>query len=180
VPTILGELRRHFRDTGWAIHVPRALQELAVRLDATIDELQGTRARAPTVAEIAEQLNTTPEQVLDARAAAGARHAASLESPIFEGDDSRATFGDVIGALDDGLDAAEAAVTAQRLQRNLSERDRELLRLRFGEDLTQREIGARLGISQMQVSRLIRRSLAQLRDLAEDDAEPLGLGAVAA
>ena len=132
------------------------------------------------MAEIAEQLNTTPEQVLDARAAAGARHAASLESPIFDGDDSRATFGDVIGALDDGLDAAEAAVTAERLQRNLSERDRELLRLRFGEDLTQREIGARLGISQMQVSRLIRRSLAQLRDLAEDDAEPLGLGAVAA
>jgi RNA polymerase sigma-B factor len=112
------------------------------------------------VAEIAEQLDTTPEQVLDARAAAGARHAAWLESPIFDGDDSRATFGDVIGALDDGLDAAEAAVTAQRLQRNLSERDRELLRLRFGEDLTQREIG----ISQMQVSRLIRRSLCRRRD----------------
>jgi RNA polymerase sigma-B factor len=180
VPTILGGLRRHFRDTGWAIHVPRDLQELAVRVEGTIDEQQTTLARAPTVAEIAEHLNTTPERVLEARAAAAARHAASLESPIIDGDESPATLADVIGAPDAGLDAAEAAVTAQCLQRDLCERDRELLRLRFGEDLTQREIGARLGISQMQVSRLIRRSLAQLRDLAEDDAEPLGLGAVAA
>ena len=180
VPTILGELRRHFRDTGWAIHVPRDLQELAVRLEGAIDELQTTLARAPTVAEIAEHLNATPEQVLEARAAAGARHAASLESPIFGGDESRATFGDVIGAPDAGLDAAEAAVTAQRLERHLSERDRELLRLRFGEDLTQREIGARLGISQMHVSRLIRRSLEQLRDLAQAEAERPPLSAVAA
>ena len=178
VPTILGGLRRHFRDTGWAIHVPRDLQELAVRLDGTTDELQTTLGRAPTVAEIAERLNTTPEQVLEARAAAAARYAASLEAPISDGDESRATLGDVIGAPDVGLDAAEAAVTAQRLQRHLSERDREGLRLRFGEDLTQSEIGARLGISQMHVSRLIRQSLKQLRDIAEAEAEPLGAAAV--
>ena len=180
VPTILGGLRRHFRDTGWAIRVPRDLQELAVRLEGAIDALQSTLARAPTVAELAEHLNTTPEQVLEARAAAGARHAASLDSPMFDGEESRATVGDMIGALDAGLDAAEAAVTAQRLQRDLSERDREMLRLRFGEDLTQREIGARLGISQMHVSRRIRRSLKQLRDVAEAEAGRLPLGAVAA
>jgi RNA polymerase sigma-B factor len=180
VPTILGGLRRHFRDTGWAIHVPRDLQELAMRLERTIDELETTLARAPTVAEIAEHLNTTPEQVLEARAAATARHPASLQSPILDGDESRATLGDVIGAPDVALDAAEVAVTAQRLQRDLSERAREVLRLRFGEDLTQREIGARLGISQMHVSRLIRQALEQMRDVAEAEAEPSPLGAMAA
>jgi len=180
VPTILGELRRHFRDTGWAIHVPRDLQELAVRLGRTNDELHHALGRAPTVAEIAARLNTTPEQVLEAREAAAAHHAESLESTMVDGDGRRATLGDVIGAHDPGLDAAEAVVTAERLLRHLSDRDREILRLRFAEDLTQSEIGERLGISQMHVSRLICRSLEQLRELAEAEVEPLPLGAVAA
>ncbi len=174
VPTILGELRRHFRDTGWALRVPRDLQELAVRLDRTADELHQALGRAPTVAEIAERLNTTPEQVLEARTATGAHHAMSLQSTIMDGDDQHAPLGDVIGAHDIGLDAAEAAVTAERLLRHLSERDREVLRLRFAEDLTQSEIGERLGISQMHVSRLIRQSLQRLRELAqtEDTSRP--------
>jgi RNA polymerase sigma-B factor len=127
------------------------------------------------VAEIAERLNTTPEQVLEARTATGAHHAVSLQSTIANGDDQHATLGDVIGAHDAGLDAAEAAVTAERLLHHLSDRDREVLRLRFAEDLTQSEIGERLGISQMHVSRLIRQSLQQLRELAatEDTSRPL-------
>jgi RNA polymerase sigma-B factor len=180
VPTILGELRRHFRDTGWAIKVPRDLQELAVRLDRTNDELHDRLGRAPSVTEIAACLKTTPEQVLEAREAAAARHATSLESTMSDGDGQPAMLGDVIGAHDVGLDAAEAAITAERLRRHLSERDREVLRLRFAEDLTQTEIGARLGISQMHVSRVIRRSLEQLRSLAETEDEPLPLAAVAA
>jgi RNA polymerase sigma-B factor len=177
VPTILGELRRHFRDTGWAIHVPRDLQELAIRLPATIDARYHTLSRAPTVTEVAEHLNTTPEHVLEAREAAAAHHAESLQSTLSDGDGNSATLGDVIGADDVGLDAAEAAVTAERLLRHLSQRDREILRLRFAAELTQSEIGQRLGISQMHVSRLIRQALERLRELVEADEQPLPLGA---
>jgi RNA polymerase sigma-B factor len=180
VPTILGELRRHFRDTGWAIHVPRDLQELALRLDSTIDELQHTHGRAPTVTELAERLKTTPEQVLEAREAAAAHHATSLESPMLDGDGDRATLGDVLGAHDVALDAAETAMTAETLLRHLSDRNREILRLRFADDLTQSEIGERLGISQMHVSRVIRQSLEQLREVAEAKDEPPPLRARAA
>jgi RNA polymerase sigma-B factor len=180
VPTILGELRRHFRDTGWAIHVPRDLQELALRLDGTIDELHHTLGRAPTVTELAERLKTTPEQVLEAREAAAAHHAASLESPMLDGDGDGATLGDVLGAHDVALDAAETAMTAESLLRHLSDRDREILGLRFADDLTQSEIGERLGISQMHVSRLIRQSLEQLRKIADAEDEPPPLRALAA
>jgi RNA polymerase sigma-B factor len=180
VPTILGELRRHFRDTGWAIHVPRDLQELALRLDGTIDELHHTHGRAPTVTELAERLKTTPEQVLEAREAAAAHHAASLESPLLDGDGDRATLGDVLGARDVALDAAETAMTAESLLRHLSDRNREILRLRFADDLTQSEIGERIGISQMHVSRVIRQSLEQLRAVAEAKDEPPPLSARAA
>ena len=180
VPTILGELRRHFRDTGWAIKVPRDLQELAVRLDGTIDELHATLGRAPTAAEIAERLNTTPEQVLEARAAAAAHHAESLDSRRADRDGRRATLSDVIGAHDVGWTLPRRPRRLEHLLRRLTDRDREILRLRFAEDLTQSEIGERLGISQMHVSRRIRQSLEQLRELAETEDEPLALGAVAA
>jgi RNA polymerase sigma-B factor len=180
VPTILGELRRHFRDTGWAIHVPRDLQELAARLERAKDELHHALGRAPTVAEIAARLEVTPELVLEAREAAAAHHAESLDSTMVDRDGRRAPLGDVIGADDARLHAAEAAVTAERLLRHLSDRDREVLRLRFAEDLTQSEIGERLGISQMHVSRLIRQSLEQLRELAGAEDEPLPLRALAA
>jgi RNA polymerase sigma-B factor len=180
VPTILGELRRHFRDTGWAIHVPRDLQELALRLDGTIDELHHALGRAPTVTELAERLKVTPEQVHEAREAAAAHHAASLESPMLDDDGDRATLGDAIGAHDVALDAAETAMTAESLLRHLSERDREILRLRFADDLTQSEIGQRLGISQMHVSRLIRQSLEQLRGIADAEDAPWPLRALAA
>jgi RNA polymerase sigma-B factor len=180
VPTILGELRRHFRDTGWAIRVPRELQELATKLQGTIDDLQGTLGRAPTVSEIADWLDTTPEQVLEARAVAAAHHAESLDTPLFDGDGHHVSLGDMLGEHDAGLDAAEAAATADRLLRHLSDRDREILRLRFAEDLTQSAIGKRLGISQMHVSRRISHSLKQLREVAEAEDQPLPLALLAA
>jgi RNA polymerase sigma-B factor len=177
VPTILGELRRHFRDTGWVIHVPRDLQELAVRLGGTAEELHDALSRPPTAAEIAAHLEVTVEQVLEAREAAGAHHATSLDSPAYEADDAGATLADTLGTEDQGLEAAEASVMVQRLMVRLSERDREILRLRFAEDLTQSEIGARVGISQMHVSRRIRQSLEQLREEADADQETAALAA---
>jgi RNA polymerase sigma-B factor len=168
VPTILGELKRHFRDKGWSVRVPRDLQELAVRVDRVTDELSRRLGRAPSVAEIAESIGTTAEQVLEAREASAAYRAVSLDRPREEDDESDAGVGSHVGIEDPGFRVAEDAATVERLMRVLSEREREVLRLRFAEDLTQSEIGQRVGVSQMHVSRLIRHAVSQLRDAAED------------
>jgi RNA polymerase sigma-B factor len=167
VPTILGELKRHFRDRGWAVRVPRDLQEMAVRLERVTDDLVHSLGRAPTLAELADELDTTPERVLEAREAAGAYRAISLDRPREEGEEGDAM--EACGAEDPGFGEAEDAATVERLMSMLSDREREVLRLRFAEDLTQSEIGARVGVSQMHVSRLIRQAIARLRAAAEDD-----------
>ena len=166
VPTILGELKRYFRDKGWSVRVPRDLQELAVRVDRLGDELSRELGRAPTPSEMAERLGVTAEQVLEAREAAGAYRAVSLDRPRTEDEEGDA-YADVVGDEDPGFGLAEDAATVQRLMRVLTDREREVLRLRFVEDLTQSEIGARVGVSQMHVSRLIRQSIARLRTVAE-------------
>jgi RNA polymerase sigma-B factor len=166
VPTILGELKRHFRDRGWSVRVPRDLQELTVRVDRTAEDLSGELGRAPTPAEIAERIGITTEQVLEAREAAGAYRAVSLDRPRDEDEDDAS---DWMGIEDPGFGYAEDAATVERLMAVLTEREREVLRLRFGEDLTQSEIGARVGVSQMHVSRLIRQAIARLRAAAEDE-----------
>jgi RNA polymerase sigma-B factor len=168
VPTILGELRRHFRDTTWAVKVPRDVQDLANRLDGAALALERELGRAPTVDELAAHLDTTAERIADARGAIGAHRAGSLDAARAE-DDGGGTLADVLGEDDPGLDAVEDAVTLERLARTLGEREREILRLRFREDLRQSDIGERLGISQMHVSRLIRQSLARLEEAAADD-----------
>jgi RNA polymerase sigma-B factor len=168
VPTILGELKRHFRDKGWAVRVPRDLQELSVRVDRVTDELGRQLGRAPSVAEIAEQIGTTAEQVLEAREASAAYRAVSLDRPRDDDDESEGGLADHVGRDDPGFGLAEDSATVERLMRVLSEREREVLRLRFAEDLTQSEIGARVGVSQMHVSRLIRHALAELRDAASE------------
>jgi RNA polymerase sigma-B factor len=168
VPTILGELKRHFRDKGWSVRVPRDLQELAVRVDRVTDELSRRLGRAPSVAEIAESIGTTVEQVLEAREASAAYRAVSLDRPRDDDDESETGVGAHVGIEDPGFRVAEDAATVERLMRVLSEREREVLRLRFAEDLTQSEIGQRVGVSQMHVSRLIRHAVAQLRDAAEE------------
>jgi RNA polymerase sigma-B factor len=167
VPTILGELKRHFRDKGWSVRVPRDLQELAVRVDRVTDELSRRIGRAPSVAEIAEEIGTTQEQVLEAREASAAYRAVSLDRSRDEDDESDGGMAAHIGIEDPGFRVAEDAATVERLMRVLSDREREVLRLRFAEDLTQSEIGARVGVSQMHVSRLIRHAVNQLRDAAE-------------
>jgi RNA polymerase sigma-B factor len=168
VPTILGELRRHFRDKGWSLRVPRDLQELAVRVDRVTDDLESELGRAPTSDEIARRIGVSTERVLDAREASAAYRAVSLDRPR---DDAEAgdDLVDVIGVEDPGYHLADDAATVERLMSVLSDREREVLRLRFAEDLTQSEIGARVGVSQMHISRLIRQAVAQLREAAELD-----------
>jgi RNA polymerase sigma-B factor len=170
VPTMLGELKRHFRDHGWALHVPRGLQERVLRVDAAERALARRLGRTPTTAELAEAAGLAPEEVLDAREAAGALESVSLEEQRFGGGDGAATYADGVGAIDENFGRVENAAVLANALRALPERDRLVLRLRFGEDLTQAEIAARLGISQMHVSRLLRRSLDRLRVVADETA----------
>ena len=172
VPTILGELKRHFRDRGWSVRVPRDLQEMAVRVERVTEELSRGLGRAPTPAEIAEHIGATTEQVLEAREAAGAYRAVSLDRPRDDDEDGEG-MSESMGIEDPGFRLAEDAATVERLMSVLGDREREVLRLRFEEDLTQSEIGARVGVSQMHVSRLIRQAVTRLREAAEvpeDDA----------
>jgi RNA polymerase sigma-B factor len=172
VPTILGEIKRHFRDKGWSVRVPRDLQELAVRLDKVGDELGRELGRAPTPAEVAARLGVSEEEVLEAREAAHAYRAISIDRPRSEDDDDAPSVADAMGGDDPGFERAEDSATVEGLMRVLSPREREVLRLRFVEDLTQREIGEKIGVSQMHVSRLIRQAVSRLEDEAEDKPSP--------
>ncbi len=160
VPTILGELKRYFRDHGWTVRVPRDLQDLKLRVDSINQTLTGELGRSPTPAELAERANATIEQILDALAAATAHHPDSLDQPRSdEGDDAI----DFLAAKEPGFERVDDAAFVDGLLETLSDRERIILRLRFENDLTQAEIGNRLGISQMQISRLIRQAIATLR-----------------
>jgi len=167
VPTILGEIKRHFRDRTWSVRVPRDLQELVLRVDRAVGELSRERHHAPSVPDIAQALGVTEEDVLEALEASGAYRAASLDAPRASDDDAGDTLGDAMGSVEPGFGAAEDRATLERLLRTITPREREVLRLRFGEDLTQAEIGERIGVSQMQVSRLIRQAIARLRAAAQ-------------
>jgi RNA polymerase sigma-B factor len=172
VPTILGEIKRYFRDRTWSVRVPRDLQELALKVDRAVSNLSLDLHRQPTVAEIAERVNAEEEDVLEALEASGAYRATSLEAPRATEDDSGETLGDTLGTDEHGFALAEDRATLARLMRSLSPREREVLRLRFEEDMTQGEIGERIGVSQMQVSRIIRQSLGRLRSFAATHPAP--------
>jgi len=163
-PTILGELRRHLRDTAWALRVPRELQERALLVARSAGELTLALGRSPTAAELSEATGMAVEDVVEARSAGTARYAVSLYRPLSEGEDE--PLADVLGGEDPGFAATEDALTSERLLASLPPREREILRLRFQEELTQWEIGERVGCSQMHVSRLIRQSLSRLRETA--------------
>src|SRR4051812_44544388 len=167
VPTILGEIKRYFRDRTWSVRVPRDLQELALRVDRKVTELATDLRRQPTISEIAEAIGIDEEQVLEALEASGAYRATSLSLPRGNEDEAGETLGDTIGTAEDGFGLAEHRATLDRLLASLPQREREVLRLRFHEDYTQAEIGEVIGVSQMQVSRIIRQSLARLRTVAE-------------
>ena len=167
VPTILGELRRHFRDRGWMVRVPRSLQELARQLEATTKTLTHELGRTPTVGELAERCGVSAERVVEARSLATAHRPISLDRPINDADEAE-TIGALLGHEDPGYVRAEAAVDLTQLLEQLPERERAVLRLRFEEDLVQREIAERIGLSQMHVSRPITRSIHTLQRIAAE------------
>ncbi|MEA2153924.1 MAG: polymerase sigma-B factor [Solirubrobacteraceae bacterium] len=173
VPTILGEIKRHFRDRTWAVRVPRDLQELSLRVDKAVGELAETLQRQPSVAEIAVRVDATEEGVLEALQAGGAHRALSFEARR-GADDDAATLGDSIGLDEHGFDRAEERATLEALLVTVSARERAVLRMRFEHDMTQAEIGEVIGVSQMQVSRIIRQALARMHAIVSHRAVAMG------
>ncbi len=165
-PTIVGELKRHFRDKGWAVRVPRRVQELHLRVTRVIDDLATEFGRSPTVQEIAQRAGTTEDEVVEAIDAGSAYRSASLDAGRGDDDESPGLLGQ-LGEIDPELARAERRAALGPLISGLPEREQVMLYLRFYEGMTQSEIAKRLGISQMHVSRLLSRSLQQLRELAE-------------
>ncbi|MFB7411694.1 RNA polymerase sigma factor SigF [Streptomyces sp. NPDC056202] len=165
MPTIIGEIKRFFRDTSWSVHVPRRLQELRLELAKAGDTLSQRLDRAPTVAELAEELGIPPEEVVEGMAASNAYTASSLDAQPDEeeGPGGEATLADRLGYEDHGLTGIEYIASLKPMIASLPARDRQILSLRFVSGMTQSEIGTELGISQMHVSRLLSRTLATLR-----------------
>jgi RNA polymerase sigma-B factor len=166
VPTITGEIKRYFRDRAWSVRVPRDLQELTMRVEGVVAALTRDLGRQPSVDEVAETAGVEPEDVLEAMQAASAYRATSLDTPRVSDDDRGGTIGDSVGVVEDGYAQAEQRALLQELMRGLTPRERQVVRLRFEHDLTQAAIGEVVGVSQMQVSRLLRQALAKLRALA--------------
>ncbi|MER5259547.1 RNA polymerase sigma factor SigF [Streptomyces sp. NPDC002855] len=165
VPYIVGEIKRFFRDTSWAVHVPRRLQEARVELAKATEELSSRLGRAPKVAELAELMDLTEDEVIEARTASNGYNSTSLDGTVHGArDDSEAALADFIGAEDPAMELVEDFHALAPLLAQLGERDRQILRLRFVDELTQSQIGERLGVSQMHVSRLLSRTLARLRE----------------
>lgn len=172
-PTMLGELKRYFRDSGWAVHVPRGVKERALELAAATDELSSRLGRSPSLAELAAAMNATEEQTLDAIEAYHARHTAPLEGGSDDDDNGVPQLAQVLGAEDERLEQAEYLTMIAKGVETLSESDRLILFLRFGRDMTQSEIASRIGTSQMQVSRLLRAAIDKIRRVSgEMDAPP--------
>jgi RNA polymerase sigma-B factor len=161
VPTIVGELRRHFRDRCWTVRPPRELQERALEVDKLRSDLTTRLGRSPSVREIGQALELDDEQVLEGLQAQQGMRATSLDAPR-GGEDSDSTIGDAQGDIDPELTRAEHRATLARLFERLDEREQRVLRLRFEEDLTQEQIGSLVGVSQMQVSRIIRGAVTKL------------------
>jgi RNA polymerase sigma-B factor len=177
VPTIVGELKRHFRDHGWAVHVERGAQERARAIAEADREIRSERRQAPSVQELAQYLELSIEAVVEGLQAAAAREPVSLDAPIaIEDGQGPLPRGESIGELDWRLGLAADLITAREAADRLPKLDREVLYLRFGADLSQAEIARRVGVSQMQVSRLLRRSLGFLRE--QLDATEAGSGPV--
>ncbi|MGH2942956.1 MAG: SigB/SigF/SigG family RNA polymerase sigma factor [Solirubrobacteraceae bacterium] len=169
VPTILGEIKRYFRDRTWAVSVPRDMQELSLRVDRAVGRLAEQLARQPSVAEITMAVGASEEDVLEALQAGGAYRALSFDEPRGGDDEQAATLADSIGVPEHGFGSVEARATFDALLEMVTVREREVLRMRFEQDMAQAEIGAAIGVSQMQVSRIIRKALARLR-FATDNA----------
>src|SRR3954469_18301801 len=166
VPTIVGELKRYFRDTGWAVHVPRPIQDRVVQINKARGRLAPGSGRSPTPAELADEVGCSVEEVVEAMEASLAFDAVSLETPR-GADDDGSGYAETVGAADEGYELFESSAATAPAMNAMPKRDRLILRLRFERDLTQSEISDQLGISQMHVSRIIRRSLSRLRTVAD-------------
>jgi RNA polymerase sigma-B factor len=171
IPTILGELKRHFRSTGWSAHVPRRAQELALRVDKAARQIAAQTGRNPRVQEIAQYLELSIEDVSIGLDATGARYAISLEAPshssTVDSEPEPESLASTIGAEDERLRLVETSASLSAALPRLPYVEREALRLRLQEDLKQAEIATRLGCSQMQVSRLLRRAASRIEDLID-------------
>jgi RNA polymerase sigma-B factor len=161
LPCVAGAMRRHVRDTGWAVHMPRPLQEAALRVSSGVDHLTGALGRSPSIPELSHELGMSERDVLDGLRAGQAYTAASLDAPA-PGDDSDAPLGERLGGTDRGLDWAEGRALLHQTRTRLDHRERLVLSLRLDADLTQVEIAERIGCSQMQVSRVLRRALEKV------------------
>lgn len=164
VPTILGELKRHFRDRGWSVHVPRDVQERILKVERATSELPSKLGRTPTIQDIAKRIEATDEEVLEAMHASQGHHAISLDATSTMGDgDEPGPLRDRIGAEDLSFETVEYGEAIGPVLDEISERDRKVLHLRFVEDLTQSEIAEQVGVSQMHVSRILRATIEKLR-----------------
>lgn len=166
IPTILGELRRYFRDTGWAVHVPRGDQERAMKIREARDTLRARTGRAPNAPELAEFLEMDVQHVTEGLVALQSYAAGSLDAPLESGGDQQLTQHDAIGEADPGFELAELGVSLEEAMRGLDPSERELLQMRFIGEMSQTAIAERIGVSQMQVSRMLARTTARLREIA--------------
>ncbi|MEW1830049.1 RNA polymerase sigma factor SigF [Streptomyces sp. NPDC088196] len=163
VPYIVGEIKRFFRDTSWAVHVPRRLQEARIQLAKANEELRSRLGRMPTVKELSQLMSLSEEEVNEARLASNGYSSASLDAAISSSDDGEAALADFIGVDDNALELVEDFNALAPLIAELDDRERQIIHMRFVDELTQAQIGEHLGVSQMHVSRLISRTLAKLR-----------------
>ncbi|WP_044641153.1 RNA polymerase sigma factor SigB [Risungbinella massiliensis] len=164
VPTIVGEIKRHIRDKTWSVHVPRRIKELGPRIKAAVEELTIKYQRSPKVAEIAEYLEVSQEEVLETMEMGRSYHAVSVDSPVEANNDgSQVTLLDLVGNQDSGFDQVDKKLLLEKVFPVLNEREQEILKLTFFENLSQKQVGEKLEISQMHVSRLQRRALKKLR-----------------
>ena len=168
VPTILGELKRYFRDLGWSVHVPRGAQEMALKVEEAQQQLTSKTGRPPSVPELAQYLEMSIEDVLDALETAGAHHSTSLDAPREDAEGDSGSLADAFGQEDERFELVDASVTISASAHELTPRERHVLALRFVQDMTQTQIAEEIGVSQMQVSR---DSASGAGSLARDDGE---------
>ncbi len=175
VPTILGELKRHFRDHCWSMHVPRPEQELALRVGRAESSLATRLGRSPTAQELGDELSLSVEEVCEGLGAAASYRALSLNAPMNDDEGEPSELGATVGAPEEGYELVEVTAALGSVMQKLSHEERTLIDLRFGEELSQREIGTRIGVSQMQVSRLLRRAQRHLKEVAAAEAPDIEL-----
>lgn len=168
-PTIMGEIKRHFRDKGWSVRVPRRLQELSAKVNQVTDELTNQLQRSPSVAEIAESLGTTVDEVLDAMESSSAYSSVPLEGGGSSDDEEAPSVIDHYATEDADLASSDDRIVLEQAIADFSQREQDVIRMRFVDGLTQVEIADRLGVSQVQVSRLLRRTLRRLQDKIDPD-----------